>query len=231
MSQKGFLLLSSNTKIDKSNDNQDLYIGKILQLAPYTESGYNTCPFAKAADCYSGCIFYSGMGKFKNVKESRVRKTKLFFEDKSRFMELLEKDLAKLVKIANKENKIATVRLNGFSDILWEQHLDFSKFKEIIFYDYTKYYNRVVPENYHLLYSFSPNLENHLEEYLKLNTTGNYTVVFNLRKNEQLPEFYKGRKVIDGDLNDFRFLDEKGIVVGLKNKIETNIGINIIEIK
>jgi hypothetical protein len=79
MSQNGFLLLSSNTKIDKSNDGRKEYKGMILQLAPYTESGYNTCPFAKAADCYSGCIFYSGMGRFNNVKESRVRKTKLFY--------------------------------------------------------------------------------------------------------------------------------------------------------
>jgi hypothetical protein len=36
-------------------------------------------------------------------------------------------------------------------------------------------------------------------------------------KND-LPETWKGFKVIDGDKTDERFLDEKGVVVGLKAK-------------
>ena len=36
--------------------------------------------------------------------------------------------------------------------------------------------------------------------------------------NGGLPETFLGKKVVDGDTNDLRFLDEKGIVVGLKAK-------------
>ena len=41
----------------------------------------------------------------------------------------------------------------------------------------------------------------------------NVAVVFN-----KLPETYLGRKVINGDDTDLRFLDERGVVVGLKAK-------------
>ena len=43
----------------------------------------------------------------------------------------------------------------------------------------------------------------------------NYAVVF---KNKQLPNGYEGYPVIDGDESDLRFLDRKGVVVGLKAK-------------
>jgi len=33
-----------------------------------------------------------------------------------------------------------------------------------------------------------------------------------------LPKFYKGVKVFNGDTNDLRFLDERGVIVGLKAK-------------
>lgn len=36
-------------------------------------------------------------------------------------------------------------------------------------------------------------------------------------KND-LPLIYKGFKVIDGTISDERFLDEKGVIVGLKYK-------------
>jgi len=35
-----------------------------------------------------------------------------------------------------------------------------------------------------------------------------------------VPESYKGYKVINGDVNDERFNDERGVIVGLKAKGE-----------
>ena len=35
---------------------------------------------------------------------------------------------------------------------------------------------------------------------------------------DKLPETFKGKKVINGDLTDLRFLDPKKIIVGLKAK-------------
>jgi hypothetical protein len=41
---------------------------------------------------------------------------------------------------------------------------------------------------------------------------------------DKLPETYKGFKVINGDLDDLRFLDEKNVIVGLKYKKNTGKG-------
>ena len=42
----------------------------------------------------------------------------------------------------------------------------------------------------------------------------NPVVVF----NGAFPDTFLGKKVVDGDTNDLRFLDDSGIVVGLKAK-------------
>jgi hypothetical protein len=41
---------------------------------------------------------------------------------------------------------------------------------------------------------------------------------------DELPTEYKGFKVINGDENDLRFLDEKNVIVGLKYKKLTKKG-------
>ena len=41
---------------------------------------------------------------------------------------------------------------------------------------------------------------------------------------DKLPETYNGFKVINGDLDDLRFLDEKNVIVGLKYKKNTGKG-------
>jgi hypothetical protein len=41
---------------------------------------------------------------------------------------------------------------------------------------------------------------------------------------DKLPETYMGYKVINGDENDLRFLDEKNVIVGLKYKKMTGFG-------
>ena len=47
-----------------------------------------------------------------------------------------------------------------------------------------------------------------------LNNGGNVAMVF----RNQLPETYKGFKVVNGDESDLRFLDPRNSIVGLKAK-------------
>jgi len=42
--------------------------------------------------------------------------------------------------------------------------------------------------------------------------------VFFVKKGESLPTIHRGRKVIDGDIDDNRIDDDKNIVVGLRLK-------------
>jgi len=51
-----------------------------------------------------------------------------------------------------------------------------------------------------------------------LDNGGNIAVVFDTKKGEELPLFFWGRPVVDGDKTDLRFLDANNVVVGLRSK-------------
>ena len=87
------------------------------------------------------------------------------------------------------------------------------------FYDYTKNPNRAIahaagkmPSNYHLTFSRSEANDKDVARVMKVK--GNVAVVF----SGKLPKRYKGKRVVDGDINDLRFTDPKNVVVGLKAK-------------
>jgi hypothetical protein len=83
------------------------------------------------------------------------------------------------------------------------------------FMDYTKHASRVLdsrrPANYHLTFSRSERNEPDCQRILKAGH--NVTVVF---RKEPFPETFWGYRVIDGDQDDFRFLDPAPRVVALK---------------
>jgi hypothetical protein len=196
----------------------------ILYLAPSDESGVmNTCPFASPG-CRQACLFTAGRGAFKNVKQGRINKTLWFYNDRKGFLIQLKSDIEYLIRKAKRENLIPTVRLNGTSDIAWESmKLDGKSLMELFptvqFYDYTKDPGRAVrfvlgqlPSNYYLTFSKSETNDKILKDLW--NTRLNIAVVF----RGGLPQTFKGRTVIDGDLSDIRFNDPEGCVVGLKAK-------------
>jgi len=128
--------------------------------------------------------------------------------------------VSKLVAKCIKENATPTVRLDGTSDVGWERHGVIQAFKGVQFYDYTKNYVRMLafiggklPSNYSLTFSRSETNEAQCLEVLKRG--GNVAVVF---RGKVLPTHWNGFKVINGDENDLRFLDPKGVVVGLTAK-------------
>tara|TARA_R110000824_G_scaffold48737_1_gene137399 strand:- start:252 stop:551 length:300 start_codon:yes stop_codon:yes gene_type:complete len=76
-----------------------------------------------------------------------------------------------------------------------------------------KYLKSDMPKNYHL--TFSRNEVNGFQATQVLKAGGNVAVVF----RKELPETYKGFKVVSGDEHDLRFLDPSNVVVGLKEKL------------
>jgi len=93
-----------------------------MYLAPDDlADGKNTlCPFAKIAKCNEACLNTAGMGIFSNVQQARIRKSLLFLNDQQEFMRLLVKDANTFLRECIRLDKKPALRLNGTSDIQWE---------------------------------------------------------------------------------------------------------------
>ena len=215
-------LLNMDTNAKTVKGQKKGYLTGILYLAPANLSGFETCP-NRSAGCSASCLNSAGRGRFDNVQEARIRKTRMFFEDRKAFMALLEKDIQKGINKAKRKDMIFTVRLNGTSDLAWENFDIMQKFPNVQFYDYTKSPFRMnrfltggMPKNYHLTFSLS---ESNMDLAMDvLGKGGNVAMVFATNKVEEFPTSYKGYNVESGDENDLRFLDGKNVIVALKAK-------------
>lgn len=198
------------------------YLTGILYLSPSDLSGVQLCPMAAAANCVFGCLNMAGRGQFNSVQAARLNKTKYFLNDREAFMLDLVKDVRKLVNKAAKLKLIPVVRLNGTSDIRWENEAVrgktlFDLFPAVQFMDYTKIPNRKdIPSNYDLTFSFSG--ADTFKKYNKqaINSGKRIAVVF--RTATEIPEYFEGMQVVNGDESDLRFLDPAGVVVALYAK-------------
>lgn len=213
------LSIGSNAKTVKS-DKLGKYITAIMYLAPADiVAGVNLCAMAETAKCKQPCLYSSGRGAFSNVQAARIRKTEFFRDNQKLFIDTLKDDIKKAATYAEKKGKKLAVRLNGTSDIPFENlpgsngKTIMEDFQQIQFYDYTKLPGRKVPANYDLTVSYSAANPAYAAKVLK--TDKNIAVVF---RDKNLPETYLGREVIDGDITDLRFLDKKGVIVGLYAK-------------
>ena len=176
------------------------YMTAVLYLAPSSESGFNVCPQASNG-CKKASLYTAGHGAINNVQQGRINKTRWF-----------------ILKAKNK-NLIPCIRLNGTSDISWENTGLMEEYKLIQWYDYTKVYKRALsyingelPSNYHLTYSL--NEDNRNNAFDILNRGGNISAVF----RKSLPKKYNGFKVVNADAHDLRFLDGDNIIAGLLAK-------------
>lgn len=182
---------------------------------------FNLCPMAGVAKCAEPCLNKAGRGQMNVVQRGRERKTIFYLSDRVGFMDALIKDLTVFSRRQVKKGIKPCVRLNGTSDIQYEKTGIMEQFPEVQFYDYTKIVKRAyakLPENYHLTLSYSEANPEYAEQVLQaVRDTGvNAAVVF----RHKLPKTFKGFRVINGDKDDLRFLDPKGVIVGLIAKGE-----------
>ena len=202
---------ASNPKTAKSTDYG--FLTGILHLAPHIQSGYQVCASASPG-CSSQCLYFQGRGRMTTVQQARIRKTKLYFENREKFLADLIKDVSSLVRRADKNYLKACVRLNGTSDIRWESTGIMDLFPSTVFYDYTKHKNRKrLPKNYSLTFSRSEVTTNEDVDQA-INNGMNVAVVF----KDRLPLYWNNIPVIDGTTHDLRFLDPKSCIVGLVAK-------------
>lgn len=220
-------LTTQNAKTTKGEDLG--YLTGILYLAPHKIAGRRTVCSHASTSCMADCLYFAGMGAFSNVQEARIKKTREFWSDTKGFVERLADDVTSLIRMAKAQKLTPCVRLNGTSDLPWE-NLGGSvgvslmkRFPKVQFYDYTKnpsralaFANGNLPANYHLTFSLSET--NKAKAWEILGAGVNVAAVFSTKKGQELPLWSGGNPVTDGDKHDLRFLDPKGCIVGLRAK-------------
>ena len=213
------LLSTANPKIQKGTKLG--YLSFILHLAPADVSGYETCP-KRTAGCTAACLNTAGRGgMFRRgettnvIQRARIRKTRYFFEDRVNFMLDLKADIEKAIRYAERKGLTPVFRLNGTSDLSWEKYTVgttdmnlFQLFPTTQFYDYTKVLGRKVAQypNYHLTFSKADGNDADVARAL---AQGMSVVAVYDRIPAGVPS---------ADETDLRFLDPKGVMLGLKAK-------------
>lgn len=222
MSQYSLLSVGRDAKTVKGE--KFGYLTGIVYLQPASLSGVNLCP-GSSAGCRAACLFTSGAAAhYPKVNQGRARKTQWFLKDREGFMRALMVDISKLERAAARKGMKPVVRINGTSDIQIENiQIDgktiFEHFPQVAFMDYTKIAKRMFAgskaqsfPNYHL--TFSRSESNHAVAETVAAAGGNVAVVF----AGAIPKKFMGRKTVAGDTSDLRFLDGKGVIVGLTAK-------------
>lgn len=222
------LLTASNHKTPKGEGLG--YFSAVLYLMPHTSGGGATlCPMSTEA-CREMCLAGAGLSGLPKQLGAKMRRTKLFNEDRPEFLRLLMADIAKLKKIASDEGLKPALRLNGSSDALWERIVPGWEDLQIQRYDYSKVpleYRRVDP-CYHLTYSIEgPQDMARAVRYLRAGQS--VAVVVPEGVKASAPSWIRLgddiAEVIDGDLSDTRFLDPPASIVLLKPKGHVRTGL------
>jgi hypothetical protein len=219
--------VNSSSKIAKTDKVLDIDT-YVLYLAPASLSGHNVC--AKATkECITGCLNTSGRAKMPKsgitIMNARINKTKFFYDQRERFNEILFHEIKLAKGRTERKGKKFAVRLNGTSDlnpILFkhEGKTVLETYPDVQFYDYTKILNRIEVAkkhaNYDLTFSFTGH--NWSDCLIALENNVRVAVIFDIKAGQPLPDTFNGFTVIDGDKYDYRPLDEKNVIVGLRWK-------------
>lgn len=219
--------INSSAKLIKNMKVSNNYT-YVIYLAPSNQSGYNVCSHS-TPECRLGCLATSGHAGMElicgssRIKNARILKTQMLFENQNFFMNWVVAEMKQYQLKAIRDGYDFSARLNGTSDIDWNNVLlngknIFQLFPDVLFYDYSKNINKFanVADNYHLTYSYTGRNWSECEKILKQGL--NVAVVFDTKKNAVLPAMYKGYEVVNGDLTDYRPNDGSGVVVGLRWK-------------
>jgi hypothetical protein len=227
-------LLSIEADVKTSKNSKFGYLTGIQYLSPYKTSGVNLCAMAEKAGCIESCLYEAGRGAFASVKKARLNRTKLYLNDPGAYFVKLVSEIQALARKAERRGLKPLVRLNGTSDIRWENigftfentyyRNIFEFFPKVQFMDYTKIPNRVdskngagdFPSNYDLTFSYSNKPE--FQKYNKRALEAGSTVAVVFEDKESIPLTFHKRPVLSGDDNDLTFTKPKGSILALYAK-------------
>lgn len=215
---KSMILLTKGEASPKLAKDQR-YMTRILYLASAVYKA-ELCP--NAGLCKEHClIVHAGrgaIGGYDNVvQRARKARSDWFLSDPTTFKVQLVREIQLAIRAASKANIPLAVRLNGGSDLDWSDI--YAQFPQVQFWEYTKRPDLAVGKQSNVLWTYSHNERTtaRILGQLVANSV-NIAMVFNIKKGQPLPATIGSVPVIDGDLSDLRFLDEIGVIVGLRLK-------------
>jgi hypothetical protein len=204
--------------------NTNLKVGKskvftyLLTLAAHRTSGvFNVC-VKSTAQCRKACVMLTaGNAFYSSVKDGRSARTVFAGEHPQEFLSLLTHE----VRALEAKGVMFGLRLNVASDLRWEFIAPWLfEGPNVRGYDYTKWAPEdrfgFAPERYRLTYSHSERMSGEMVDTM-IDHMLNVAVVFDCHKHD-LPATWRGHRVIDGDLSDYRYDDPTGVIVGLAAK-------------
>jgi len=207
-----------------------------VSLAPHwlAGTGRNMC-VGSTPQCRAACnLWWSGRCVTENVRNAMIRRTKELVADPLFFRKRVEFDIRRLLLEAEAADCVPVLRPNMASDHLpelldWIAILREFEGSGLIAYDYTKRLDFVLrddlPSNYWLTYSRSERTtDSQLDRVFSAGR--NVAAVFDVPYHAsgahkfvgQLPKRWNGRRLVDGDVHDLRFLDPPNSYVGLRLK-------------
>ena len=228
-------ILGSSSKVEKGEGAGVLTA--ILYLSPGREAGINMCPMA--AGCEAGCLgSTSRRMKWATHKRARVCKTIWLMLFREHFLRRLSWEIIGHAMTAEAMGMKPAIRLNGSSDVLWENYNVPQSHPEVQFYDYTKLPAKAragVPDNYHLTFSLCERPESKGRALEWLNAGRNVAMVVGGESTTDRPGVmlkaakaaaatiiergtFDGFPVVSGDDDDIRFDDPPGAWVVLYAK-------------
>lgn len=158
-------------------------------------------------------------------------------------MRSIARSIARLIRTAAAQRLTPLVRLNGTSDIRYEntpvsltaedctyilracgleatpgEYANImAVYPGVQFYDYTKIPNRRdLPQNYDLTFSYSGVVS--FERYAAQAIDSGHRVAAVFRTRDSIPSEFRGLRTIDGDDTDVRHVEPRGVIVALYAK-------------
>jgi len=199
------------------------YLTGVMYMMPDDQ----LCPMSEIAGCREACLVSAGRAAFTpGIGMARAARTDFFRKNRETFMELLFREIQGLINKADKKGLTPAVRLNGTSDINWANVIHngqsvFEAFPNVQFYDYTKSPSIIRAAAGEANWSVVGSYSGASQKYAMMITAAankygaNVAAVF---RSAVLPATFMGKRVINGDETDLRFLDDPNVIVGLKAK-------------
>jgi len=226
------MIRDGETPLDKS------FVRSFKKKLPTLPDDFSLCVGSNEL-CRKSCLIYSGQNASADYNTHiKAAQTAAFLNEPQASLRMLSAALDLLSCLAPTMALSPVARLNVLSDIPWEHIAPwlFEEHEDIQFYDYTKLTGRHnLPDNYDLTFSFSGSNEKQSKAELrkgrrvavvflayrekKLKTTSRWEMYRALGDYKwPLPGEFWGTEVVDGDETDLRFLDDDGVIVGLRWK-------------